>query len=106
MRGLGRAQFDLSFAEGEIIPVVSMSRATVSMTMLLVSWPIRLFAGGIPVYAPNPVGEKLYRAYISRQMLPVFVLFLGWAVGAVVHRLLQRPRKPEAPKWSPAIRFM
>ncbi len=76
------------------------------MVVLLVSWPICLFAGGTPVYTPNPIGEKLYRAYISHEMLPVFALFLGLALVGIVRKLLQWTQKPESPKWSPAIRFM
>ena len=42
----------------------------VVMAMLAVQ-PICVFGGGTPVYMPNPVGEKLYRAHLFVDTLPL-----------------------------------
>lgn len=105
-RGVGhcRKHLDLPMTEAEI-SVVRISKTPV-MVLLVASNPFCLFAGGIPVYVPNPVGEKLFRAYLLHETLPVFIVMLGLAIAGIIHSLLRRTQKPQPPNWSPAIRFM
>jgi hypothetical protein len=73
---------------GDVVRMKAGSRL-VLMAMLALR-PICVFAGGTPVYIPNPVGEKLYRAHLFAETLPIAIiaggLLLAWLLHAAYHK--------------------
>jgi hypothetical protein len=71
----------------------------VLMAMLALQ-PVGVFGGGTPVYAPNPIGEKLYRTQLFADTLPVAiiagVLLLAWLLYATYHKAKKKLTANEA----------
>ena len=66
-------------------------RASVLMAMLAVQ-PICVFGDGT-VFPPDPVGEKLYRAHLLENMLPLAFIVCGFLVAWLLHTVQRKAKR-------------
>ena len=62
------------------------------LTAMLAVQPICGF-GGNTVFPPNPIGEKLYRAQLLTDLLPIAIIAAGLLLIWLVHEVWRKARK-------------
>jgi hypothetical protein len=70
------------------------ARASIVTAILLAIQPVCVFGDGT-VFPPDPVGEKMYRAHLLADILPIAIIVCALVAAWAAHKVLRKAEKPE-----------